>query len=186
MLQWVLVCSSAFIFTLLPYFLKILKLKLMLHGLSGSDVFMGRTWQEMGSNRNPWVPKKKKEAWTDPQHKNTEANKQKKGDNITRRQEKNTEVKNSQSYILLRTPKTSRRRPHASAECSRWTSCETSAAAYGCNINNGTQQRCCCWFVFTFNPGRKNERKKERNKKKKKRGAEDWRRRRRRKKKIMK
>lgn len=110
----------------------------------------------------------------------------KKGDNITRRQEKNTEVKNSQSYILLRTPKTSRRRPHASAECSRWTSCETSAAAYGCNINNGTQQRCCCWFVFTFNPGRKNERKKERNKKKKKRGAEDWRRRRRRKKKIMK
>lgn len=65
------------------------------------------------------------------------------------------------------TAKTSMKRPHVSAEHCRWISSERSAAAYDCNINNGTQQRCSCWFMFTFNPERKRRRRRQRRKKKK-------------------
>lgn len=52
------------------------------------------------------------------QHKHSEANKQKKRRQSYKKTGQNDEVKNSQLH-LTEDPKTSRRRPHASAECSR-------------------------------------------------------------------
>lgn len=62
------------------------------------------------------------------------------------------------------TTKTPTKRPHVSAEYCRWTSSERIAAAYDCNINNSTQQRCCYWFMFTFNPRRKRGRREKKKK----------------------